>query len=96
MQPALSDAIDRRRVVELRYHRYSRIVEPYVYGLGREGVEWIRCFQIAGDSDSGEMVGWKLLRVEDIVSLRVTETRFAPRPDYRRADPVIVEVAAQV
>ena len=70
--------------------------EPYVYGAGRDGEQRIRCYQIAGDSDSGEMIGWKLLRVDDIASLRVTETRFSARPDYRRADPVIVHVACQV
>ena len=94
--PDLVDAIRERHVVELRYHRYSRIVEPYVYGLGRDGLERIRCYQIAGESDSGEMIGWKLLRVEEIVSLRVTETRFAARDDYRRDDPVIAHVTAQV
>lgn len=96
MQPELVDAINRRKVVELRYHRYSRIVEPYVYGAGRDGAERIRCYQIAGDSESGEMIGWKLLRVDEIVSLRVTDSTFAARDDYRRDDPVIVQVAAQV
>ena len=94
-QPALVDAITRRKVVELRYHRYSRIVEPYVYGAGRDGLERIRCYQIAGDSESGEMTGWKLLRVDEIVSLRVTQSSFRVRPDYRRDDPVIVQVASQ-
>ena len=96
MQPALCQAIAQRRAIELRYHRYARIVEPYVYGAGRDGVERIRCYQVAGDSDSGEMTGWKLLRVDEIVSLRLTESRFAARKDYRRADPVIVHVACQV
>lgn len=96
MQPALCQAIAQRKALELRYRRYTRIVEPYVYGAGRDGQERIRCYQIAGDSDSGEMVGWKLLRVDDIVSLRVTDSRFAARKDYRRDDPVIVHVACQV
>ena len=74
MQPALCQAIAQRRAIELRYHRYARIVEPYVYGAGRDGVERIRCYQIAGDSDSGEMTGWKLLRVDEIVSLRLTDS----------------------
>lgn len=96
MQPLLCQAISQRKAIELRYRSYMRIVEPYVYGAGRDGQERIRCYQIAGDSDSGEMTGWKLLRVDDIVSLRVTGSRFAVRDDYRRADPAIVHIACQV
>lgn len=75
----LCDAIANRVVIELRYHDYSRLVEPYVYGTTRTGEDMLRCYQVAGGSVSGERRGWKLLRIAEIVSAHLTQTSFEPR-----------------
>ena len=96
MEPLLCQAIRQRRVLALRYRGYTRAVEPHVYGFGRDGEPLLRGWQRAGDSDSGASSGWKLMRVEDIASADLTDERFDRRPDYRRADPAIVQVFCQV
>lgn len=92
MNQQICDAIYRQIVLELRYHHYSRLVEPYVYGVSRHGEELLRCYQIAGGSVSGERRGWKLLKVSEIASFHLTETSFEPRVhQYNPQDRAIRE-----
>lgn len=79
MNQPICEAVERRIVLELRYSTYSRLVEPYVYGVSRRGDELLRCYQVAGGSVSGERRGWKLLRIDHIASFHTTETSFEPR-----------------
>jgi hypothetical protein len=96
MNPTIYKAIEERRVLELRYHGYSRIVEPHVYGQDKKGDEVVRCYQLAGGSDSGERAGWKLLKVKEAVVVHLAETLFEPRPEYTRNDKVVIKVFCQV
>ncbi|KRB64143.1 hypothetical protein ASE07_11040 [Noviherbaspirillum sp. Root189] len=96
MNETICQAIRELRVVELRYHGFSRIVEPHIYGRDKHGDELVRCYQLAGGSESGERAGWKMLRVRDAVVLHLTEATFVARPDYRRDDKVIREVYCQL
>ena len=59
-------AVEQRRLLKLAYSQGNRIVEPHVYGLDGGGRELLRCYQLAGESTSGERAGWKLLRAADI------------------------------
>jgi hypothetical protein len=86
MNPIISEAIQNKRILELRYHRYSRVVEPHAYGRDKSGEEVLRCYQISGGSESGERTGWKLLKVGEASSLHITGDSFTQRPDYRRND----------
>jgi len=92
MNATVRQAIEERRVIELRYHGYSRIVEPHIYGLDRHGDEVVRCYQLAGGSESGEHAGWKLLKLKDALVVYLAETRFEPRPEYQREDKVVRQV----
>lgn len=96
MDDTLKQAIAQRRLVELRYHGYSRIVEPHAYGRNRRGDDVIRCFQLVGGSESGEGAGWKLLRVREAARRVLLETEFVPRSGFRAEDPAMVEVYAHV
>ncbi|HNR12937.1 MAG TPA: hypothetical protein PKM59_06470 [Thermodesulfobacteriota bacterium] len=80
----------------MRYHGYSRPVEPHVYGRDKDGEEILRCFQISGGSESGALVGWKLLKVQDVSSLHLTEQTFTPRPECHRDDKAMAYVFNQV
>jgi len=96
MRELICDAIARQIVLELRYHQYSRLVEPYAHGVSRVGDELLRCYQVAGGSVSGERRGWKLLRTDEIVSVHATQTSFEPRLAYNPEDPAMQEVFCRV
>ena len=97
MNREICDAVDRRIVLELRYHAYSRLVEPYVYGVSRIGDELLRCYQVAGGSVGGERRGWKLLKVAEIASFHATQTSFEARTrSYNPEDPGIPEIHCRI
>lgn len=96
MNSIITEAITQRRVLELRYHGYSRVVEPYAYGRDKGGDELLRCYQISGGSESGERSGWKLLKVRDVFMPVITEQDFTVRQEYRRGDKAMVYIFAEV
>lgn len=96
MNSTITTAIAEKRVLELRYHGYSRIVEPYAYGRDKGGDEILRCYQTSGGSESGERVGWKLLKVREVFSLHLTKDAFVARPEYRRNDKAMAYVFSQI
>jgi hypothetical protein len=97
MNRAIVDAIRMKMVLELRYHGYSRLVEPHAYGLDKNGVEKLRCYQTAGGSKSGDRVDWKMLTVGEISTVHTTNFVFSsPRPGYNINDPSISRIYAQL
>ena len=93
----LAQAVTDRRLVELRYHGFSRTVEPHAYGVDNKGVEKLRFWQVSGGSESGESAGWKLLNVGDIGSSTLSEDAFqGARPRYKRDDPAMLHIYAQL
>lgn len=96
MNSTIREAIRDKRLLELRYHGYSRIVEPHAYGRDTSGDEILRCYQMAGGSESGERIGWKLLKLKDVFSLHIAGADFVPRPDYRRNDKAMEYMFCQL
>jgi hypothetical protein len=96
MNTTIVEAIRDMNVLELRYHGYSRMVEPHAYGRDKDGDEILRCFQISGGSESGERVGWKLLKVHEVFSLHLTRETFITRSEYRRNDKAMVYIFSQL
>lgn len=96
MNQAICDAIQTMTILELRYHDYTRTVEPHAYGRDKAGDEILRCYQIAGGSQSGERVGWKLLKVAEIYASHKTKQTFKIRPEYRRNDSAMQYIFAQL
>jgi hypothetical protein len=83
----ISQAIGGRNLLSFSYHGLPRVVEPHAYGTSTRGNDVIRCFQIGGESESGEAFGWKLMLVDEIEQLTVLEARFAgPRDGYKQGD----------
>ena len=76
----------------------ERCIEPHTYGRGSEFRLLLRAFQVSGPSESGKPQGWKLFRVEDILSPRLLSQTFpVARPGYRRGDRVMTqEIFAQL
>ncbi len=96
MNQMICQTIREKRIIELRYHGYSRIVEPYAYGRGRDGEGLLRCYQLSGGSESGERSGWKLLKTAEVFKLHLTDSHFSPRPDYRRGDKAMEFIHCQL
>ena len=96
MNSFLVASIKNRKVIELRYHGFSRFVESHAYGRDKNGDEILRCFQASGGSDSGSQSGWKLLKVGEAFSIRVTEQGFSERAGYQKNDKAMEYIFAQL
>lgn len=96
MKAEIADAIADQRVLELRYHGYARTVEPHAYGRDKSGEEILRCFQVSGGSESGERIGWKLLKVAEAYSVHGLKDKFQTRPGYRRNDRAMEYIFRQL
>ncbi|MBN3777957.1 hypothetical protein G3O06_10375 [Burkholderia sp. Ac-20345] len=93
----LIDAIQNRRVLELRYDGYFRIVEPHAYGVNHDNHFLLRCYQTGGGSQSGNSVDWKLLRTDEIGSLHEHGVLFqSARAGYKRNDQAMQRIYAQL
>jgi hypothetical protein len=69
-------AIAQKRLLEIRYKRAVRIVEPHDYGV-IDGTERLLIFQLRGPDSGKGTVGWRLLDVVKIESCVVTNRSFA-------------------
>ena len=69
-------AIGQKRLLEIRYKRAFRLVEPHDYGV-IEGTERLLIFQLRGPDSGKGAVGWRLLDVVKIERCVVTEQAFA-------------------
>ena len=69
-------AIAQKRLLEIRYKRAVRVVEPHDYGV-IEGTERLLTFQRRGPDSGKGAVGWRLLDVVKIESCVVTDQTFA-------------------
>ena len=91
------EAIAKARRLALTYAGHDRVIEVHVAGYTRQDEPLMRAWQVRGGSESGEPVGWKMFRMQDVSTMRLTAERsLAPRPDYEPSDPAIVRIVCQV
>lgn len=69
-------AIAETRLLEIRYKKTVRLVEPHDYGV-IDGTERLLIFQLNGPDSGKGAVGWRLLDVVRIESCVVTDQTFA-------------------
>jgi len=98
MLALLTAAIEGRRLVSIWYDPGVRVVEPHALGYGSDGQVLLRAFQVAGATESGQPVHWKLFRLDRIKDAKLSGRSFRkPRPDYQRDDRVMTRgIIAQV
>jgi len=90
MNVLVCQAIRDRRIVRLFYDGGTRDVEPHVHGVGKDGSELLRGYQVSGYSQSGEQFGWKMFKLDRIRAFSVTDRVFAsPREGYVPDDPTM-------
>ncbi len=97
MNSLICSAIDTKRTLQVYYNGGHRTVEPFCYGVTKNGIELLRAYQVRGHSESGNPSGWKLFRVEKMVDLKVTDEPFTgKRPGYNPDDPAMVTLYCHV
>ena len=83
--PIICDAIAKGLALNLFYDQKNRTIEPYVYGLTKDGNELLHAWQT-----SSIPAGWRAFRLDKSLSLSLTQTKVGPvRPDYNRDDPAM-------
>ncbi|HEY0865461.1 MAG TPA: WYL domain-containing protein [Lacunisphaera sp.] len=92
----LRQALSERRVVQFKYHGYSRRVEPHALGRATGDRPALLGWQVSGGSASEPPPGWRTFVLADITEPRLTRATFVPRADYRpettKLKPIEVEV----
>lgn len=90
-------AIQKHNLLSFTYDGFVREVEPHCLGIDKKGHAALRAYQVAGGSESGEYVGWKLFHVNEILNLRVLDRTFKqPRQGYKRGDKDMLRIQAEV
>lgn len=85
------------KVLALKYHGFSRVVEAHALGMSSKGHMVLRAYQLSGDTLSDNSEGWKLFSVSSIDNARMTdEVSQAPRPGYQPGDKGMVKIIQQV
>ncbi|MGK9050109.1 WYL domain-containing protein [Neorhizobium petrolearium] len=88
----IRDAIDRRKVLELRYKDVARKVRPHILGYVGEGELALSGWQISGTG-----AGWRLFHVNDISALSKTEQSFrGTARGYNRNDPAFSRIIDRI
>jgi len=99
VEELLRQALSERRVVQFKYHGYSRRVEPHALGRVTGDRPALLGWQASGGSASEPPPGWRTFVVTDIKSLKLMSSGFKPRPDYHpemtKLKPFDAEVVAK-
>lgn len=93
----ICNAIQSRHILHLVYDYGTRIVEPHAYGASKDGNDLLRAYQTGGASVSGERMGWKLFRMDEVSSLSDSGQTFAgQRSGYKRGDKAMETIYCQL
>jgi len=88
-------ALESGKCLEVQYETFTRIVEVHRVGISPQGGHILSGWQIRGPAN--ERSGWKLLNLDDAISLTMTEiASHAPRPDYRRGAKQFLGIICQL
>jgi hypothetical protein len=89
------DALEQAKCLQIEYESFARIVEVHRVGVSPCGDHILSGWQIRGRD--GERAGWKLLNLEEPISLTLTDIpSLAPRPDYRRGAKQFIGIICQL
>lgn len=83
MNEIICNAIQARRRLRFIYDGYERIVEPHLYGITTASNEAVRCWLVAGWSESEAAPGWRTYLVREMHDVHALAQGFdAPREGY--------------
>lgn len=77
MNIAIANAVRERRIIQFWYKDLMRTLEPHTYGIHKDtNNEVLAGYQTGGFSHSGDLPGWRLYRIDELLSLQVTNQVF--------------------
>lgn len=83
--PIICEAISKGVALSIYYDHKQRTIEPYAYGISKEGNELLRAWQtwpLPAD--------WKLFRLDKASLLSISSTKVGPvQIEYNRNDPAM-------
>jgi hypothetical protein len=83
--------------LSINYNGFHRIVEIHTVGKSKAGHKLMRVWQVRGGSSSGVFEGWKLMRLDQVTAMALTEENSqAPRDGYRRGDKAMAVIDWQI
>ena len=96
MDGLLRRAIACRRLIQFEYEDYLRIAEPHDYGV-IGGEQQLLIYQIGGESRSGKLPDWRLVRVTAMKRVRILSKEFAggrsaPSGRHKKWDRLLARV----
>lgn len=88
-------ALGERRVVQFKYHGFSRRVEPHALGRVTGDRLALLGWQRSGGSASEPPPGWRTFVLAEIQSLKLLRINYDPRPDYRPETSKLNSITAE-
>jgi hypothetical protein len=93
----ICEAIANRTLLAFEYDGHTRIVAPYLHGVGHRKVDILRAVQVGGWSRSGQFGVGKLWTVTKMVEVRSTGESFQPDdPSYNPDDTAMLRIHCRV
>ena len=93
MNEIIIEAITCCKLIEFNYKGQYRVLEPYTFGLSTAGNEMLRAYQVDGDSNSSNELGWRLYSLGKIENIKILETTFeATRDGYNPNDSAMSQI----
>lgn len=90
-------AINEKRLLSVFYDGGERKSAPCCYGNGSRGQKLLRCWQVSGFSQSGNVPAWKLMSVEKMQNINILDEGFTTPDGYNPAgDKAIPHVIAKI
>lgn len=91
-EATIIEAIEHRRILDLRYHGAPRAVEPHIFGYDGKGHLSLSAYQLTGTGN-----GWRMFHLSEVERLGGTNRHFnRPRADYNPRDPAFSQVVARL
>lgn len=69
-------AIEERRLIQIHYGRYYRVIEPYLFGSDTRGEDVLRGYQVAGYDGLQCDIGWKWFNTCQISNVVILSAQF--------------------
>lgn len=84
MYTIINQAIYDKKIICLKYKNYHRIVEPYLYGIGKKGEHLLYAFQTQAENLFSRN-GWRLFELSKTSQIQLLEKSFTKvRKDYKK------------
>ncbi len=93
MYQIIIQAIEKRNLLSFTYKNEYRLIEPYTYGISTKGTDVLSAYQVDGDSNSSDILGWRLFSIENIKNLQTLTDTFIPNRDgYNPNDTRMIRI----